>query len=56
MLFPSAEETVPTQNRAERGKRRAEKQEGNNSKLFSLLTKMREEMKRTSPGRVEIEG
>ena len=36
---------VPTQNRAERGKRRAKKQESSNSELFSLLIEIREEMK-----------
>ena len=42
VLSPSIEEKVPTQNRVERGK----EQESNNSELFSLLTEMREEMKR----------
>ena len=46
MLSPKAEETMPAQNIAERGKERAEDQESDNSKLLSLLTKMREEMKR----------
>ena len=46
MLSPSLEETLPAQNRAKRGKRRAEEQESNTSKLFSLLIEMREEMKR----------
>ena len=36
---------VPTQNRAERGKRRAKKQDSSNSELFSLLIEIREEMK-----------
>ena len=46
MLSPNAKEIVPTQNIAERGKRRAKEQENNNSEPFSLLTEMREEMKR----------
>ena len=41
MLSPSVEEIMPTQNRVERGKRRAEEQESSNSELFSLLTEMR---------------
>ena len=43
MLSPSVEETVPAQNRAQRGKRRAEGQESSNSELFFLLTEMRDE-------------
>ena len=46
MLSPRAEETMHAQNIAERRKRRAEEQESSNSELFSLLTAMREEMKR----------
>ena len=46
MPSPSAEETVHAQNKAEREKRRAKEQESGNSKMFSLLTEMREEMKR----------
>ena len=46
MLSPKVKETVPVHNRAERGERRAEEQESSNSELFSLLTEMREEMKR----------
>ena len=46
MLSPSVEETMPTQNRVERYKRRVEEQESSNSDLFSPLTEMREEMKR----------
>ena len=45
VLSSSAEEAVITQNKAKNGKRRAEEQESRNSKLFSLLTEMREEMK-----------
>ena len=41
MLSPSAEETVPAQNRAERGKRREEEQENNNSELLSLIMSKR---------------
>ena len=40
------EEEMPTHNRVERGQKRAEKQESNTTKLLSLLTKMREDMKR----------
>ena len=46
VLSPSAEETMPAQNRAKRGNRRAEEQESNNYELFFLLTGMREYMKR----------
>ena len=46
MLSSSAKEIVPAQNIAKRGKRIAEEQESNNFELFSLLTEMREEMKR----------
>ena len=46
MLSRNAEETLPAQNKEERGKRRVEEQESNTSKIYSLLTKMREEMKR----------
>ena len=46
MLFPSAEGTLLAQNIAERGKRRSKEQETTTSELFSLLTDMREEMKR----------
>ena len=46
MISSSAKETVPAQNIAKRGKRIAEEQESNNFELFSLLTEMREEMKR----------
>ena len=46
VLSPNVEETLPTQNRAERGKRRAGEQESINFELFSLLTEMREKMKR----------
>ena len=46
MLSPNAKETIPALVRVEeRGKRRA-KQESNNSKLLSLLIKMRDEMRR----------
>ena len=38
MLSPSAKETVPTHNKVERGKRRAEEQKSINYELFSLLT------------------
>ena len=40
------EETVPAHNRVERGKRITKEQESSNSKLFSLLTEVREKMKR----------
>ena len=46
MLSPNAEETLPTQNRAARGKIRIKEQESSNSELFSLLTDMRGDMKR----------
>ena len=46
MLSPNTKETLPTQNIAKIGKRRAEEQESSCSELFSLLTEMREEMKR----------
>ena len=47
VLSPKAEEDIMTaQNKAERGIRTIEKQESNTSALFSLLTEMREEMKR----------
>ena len=45
MLSPIVEETVPTQNKAEKWKRRIQEQECSNSELFSLLTKIGEEMK-----------
>ena len=37
MLSPSVEETLPAQNRVERGKRRVEEQESSNFEMFSLL-------------------
>ena len=46
VLFPSTEETLPAHNRAERGTKRVEEQESNTFDKFSLLTKMRKEMKR----------
>ena len=46
MLSSRAEETISAHNRAEKRKRRTEEQESSNSELFSLLTEMREEMKR----------
>ena len=46
VLSPSAEDTLHAQNIVERGKRRAEEQESITLELFSLLTEMREEMKR----------
>ena len=47
MLSPKAEEdTIPTQSRVERGSRTTEGKESSTSALFSLLTEMREEMKR----------
>ena len=47
MLSPKVEEeTMPTQNRAEKGNMIVEEQENNTSGLFSLLTEMREEIKR----------
>ena len=47
MLSPKAEEdTIPAQSRAERGSRTAEGQESSTTTLFSLMTEMREEMKR----------
>ena len=45
MLSPRDEETMPTQNKVEKGKKRAEEKESSNSELLSLLTEMREEMK-----------
>ena len=47
MLFLNAKEIIPTLVRVEeRGKRRAEVQENNNSELLYLLTEMRDEMRR----------
>ena len=46
MLSPSAEETLPTQNKAKKGKMRVEEQESNTFELLSLLTEMRDEIKR----------
>ena len=63
MLSPKAEEDIMTaQNKAERGIRTIEEQDSNTSALFSLLTEMREEMKRRNEekisaiqGRTEME-
>ena len=46
VLSLRGEEEMPTQNRAERGKKRAEEQESSTTKLFSLLIEMREDIKR----------
>ena len=46
MLSPKEEEEIPTHNRAEKGKKRIEEQESSASKLLSLITEMREDMKR----------
>ena len=46
MISPSAEETLPTKNREEIGKTRAKEQDSNTFELFSLLTEIREKMKR----------
>ena len=47
MLSPRAEEDImPAQNRAERGNRTTEEQESSISRLFFLLTRMSEEMKK----------
>ena len=45
VLSSSSEETVPAQNREEKGKRKIKEQESSNSELFSLLTEIGEEMK-----------
>ena len=44
MFFPSVEETLPVQNKIERGKSRVEEQESSNYELLSLLIEMRAEM------------
>ena len=46
MLSPKAEEIMLAQNRAGRGKKRAEEKESNNYELLYLLIEMRVEMKR----------
>ena len=46
MLSPVGEEEMAAQNRAERGQKRGEEQESKASELLSLLTDMREYMKR----------
>ena len=46
MLSPNAEETLPTQTRVERGNMRVEEQESSTSELSSLLTELREKIKR----------
>ena len=46
MLSPRDEEEMPAHNRAKREKKRAEEQESSASELLSLLTEMREDMKR----------
>ena len=45
MLSPIAEEIVFAQNKAERGKRRVEERESNNSDTFSLLIEMKSSRK-----------
>ena len=51
MLSPNAEETLPTHNKVERGKRIVEEKDSSNSKLFSLLTEM---MRRDEQFREEL--
>ena len=46
MLSPNAKEIVSAQDKAERGKRIEEELESSNSELLSLLTKVREKLKR----------
>ena len=46
MLSPRAKKIMSSHNRAEKRKRSAEEQESSNSELFSLLTEIREGMKR----------
>ena len=46
MLSSNAEETLPAQDKAERGNKRVEEQESSTSESFSFVIKMREEIKR----------
>ena len=46
LTLRAEEDMMPTKNKAERGNIIAQEQESNTSGLFSLLTEMREDMKR----------